>query len=268
MPLGRCLSNCCAVQRVPTPAPQVPALAATVAGLVGWYDASNYTAGTTTWTDLSGNNNHATISSSVTVQTDAAGFKFLRGSTSDKVNFPSAVHLQIAYTLFHVARYTPGASSSQKQRIFTNTNPNMQADWLSGYKQGSTGVSHKKPGPGWITPYPADIASSWMVASDTNTRFRAQGVQLGVAPSYSNVIHPICISCLETSLWDVAVVIVFDRALSTEEIITVEDYLASSYNVTLNRAQSELQHACMPRHQLCECDWVAKVCQHGGRCST
>jgi hypothetical protein len=208
----------------------------TFTNLVAWYDASSYTAGATTWNDRSSNNNHAIVSGSISVQTDPAGFKFMRGSPSSKITLPA--NLPTTYTVFHVARYAPVANAVKK-RILSSVLTTTAVNWVSGFHAGVSGVAYKLPGPGWVPSATNQVTSGWMLSSDQSTLYRAQGVQQGSTTPYTGSSFAIGVNVFDPSDFDVAAIIIYARAFSTSEMMEMEDFLADLYKLPLNRSSGE-----------------------------
>jgi hypothetical protein len=202
-----------------------------VSGFVGWYIADSWD-GATTWRDLSGNNNHATVSNSgVTRGTSVATqknvgiyFRTLRGTTAGTVLWPLNI-LPANYTLFHVARY-----NGTEQRIFTG----YDADWLSGFYNGLSGQAFHG---GWLTNNSTDFyADNWVLSTDQNSRYRGfSGVGSNESTGGGGTSARLAIntgnSPEETSDWEVAEVIVYPRTLSSGEYVTVENWLKAKYGM-------------------------------------
>lgn len=104
-------------------------------------------------------------------------------------------------------------------------------------------------------------------------RYRTQGLDRtlasveavrGTAP---RTAVPMCINCRGTtnqSDWAISVLLAYDRELSADEVMTVEDYLAREYAVTLGR---------LPRRPLapgtcaCACARCMCMCMRPALCS-
>jgi hypothetical protein len=202
-----------------------------VSGYVGWYIGDSWD-GATTWRDLSGNNNHATVSSTgITRGTSIAAtkntgiyFRSLRGTTSGTVTWPETI-LPSTYTLFHVARY-----NGTERRIFTGLSNN----WLSGFWGGLSGQAYHG---GWLTNNTTDYyADNWVISTDQNSRYRgfsggSSNESTGGGGTSARLAINTGTSSSETSDWEVAEVIVYPRTLSSGEYVTVENWLKGKYGM-------------------------------------
>ena len=200
---------------------------APIAGYVGWYTADSFSG--TTWTDLSGNGNNATVTRGApTVTTSSAGngstksFNTVQGTTNDGLQFPSAI-LPSTYTLFYVGRQT---SSSNRERVFDGIGNN----WLSGWHGGHTGVAYHGA---WLTDQNDHFGTNWIYGMDQNSYVRFNGgVYTGSGGGQSARLS---INSgdqgAEKSNWAIAEVIVYNRTLSSMEYMQVEKYLSSKYGI-------------------------------------
>jgi hypothetical protein len=105
-----------------------------------WSASSNsatYSAANFTWQDQTGYNRHAIGSASIST----LGLLRFSASSSSMV-WPSG-SIPAAFTLFAVARQTPGGTS---RRIFQATSLNFIFGWWNGYQ----GVFYFGDSPGWI----------------------------------------------------------------------------------------------------------------------
>jgi hypothetical protein len=126
------------LQPPPPPSPPPPAPYSSppvISGLVGYYTGESWTG--SQWSDLSGAENHVTtLGGTISTATYPSTSKlYVYGNTGATVTWPTAI-LPSTYTLFHVTRYY-GANN---RRILTAADGN-QANWLSGFWGGNTGVA-------------------------------------------------------------------------------------------------------------------------------
>lgn len=196
-----------------------------MSGLVGLYTGESWNG--TQWNDLSGSGNHATTtrgtinSTSVTLNS----LKALSGTTTDGITFPSTI-LPATYTLFHVAKYN-GAS---KGRIFNSTsNP---PNWLSGFHSSKAGVAYHNY---WLTDQVDIHGTNWVISTDQKTLYRSNFVARNNAntgtPNYPQLTINSGPFSGERSDWAVACVIVYNRELTSDEILQVESFLSMKYNI-------------------------------------
>lgn len=192
-------------------------------GLVGQYDGSTYTS--TQWTDLSGLGNHAVIGGSGLGSSTLNGQTVLTGTTSTTVLWPVGI-LPSTFTLFHVTRYAPIGS---KKRIIQGTSIN----WLNGFWNRATGVAYHN---GFITPSTATVPDDWVLSASTNTTYRAnrslKGSSGAGSPNYDRIAINTGLFSSEISDYLIAEVLVYNRTLSDQEVIDVENYLHYKYLYT------------------------------------
>jgi hypothetical protein len=198
-----------------------------ISGLVGWYDVSSVSG--STWTDKSGNGNHASIvggASVVSVSGKGATnlTSALAGTTSQGVNFPAAI-LPPTYTLFHVTSWQNNSSG----RIFQGTSQN----WLSGHWGGTNGCAYHQ---GWLTPQTNIHGTNWVISTDQNTLYRSNGITRGTSgagsPNYDRIsINGNGVYSGEFSPWYCVEVIVYNTNLSSTNYGTIETYLANKYGI-------------------------------------
>jgi hypothetical protein len=205
-----------------------------LAGLVGWYTGDSYNATDKVWYDISGNANHTNgsqgsptkVTFSGGVQNAYKSFSVVSGSTSDALVWPTAI-LPTTYTLFHVARYAGGTEA----RIFSGYTTN----WLSGFWSGNSGVAFHQ---GWITDQTDHFTTNWVLSTDQNSYYKGQSnASVYSATGGGGTSDRLSINAGnngEPSNWMVAEVIVFNRSLTTEEILYVETYLARKYGLPNN----------------------------------
>jgi len=196
-----------------------------VGGYIGWYTAASFSAGT--WTDLSGNGNHGTVSrGSVTVVSTtgngaSATFNVLQGGTGGGILFPVAI-LPSTFTLFHLTRY-----NGSQERIYNGTGNN----WLNGHWNGSSGVAHHD---GWVGGVGNIHGANWVLSASQNSLYRSNKVTRGTAGGGTSTRLGVNDgSALEVSDWQTAECIVYNTHLSSGDYIAVEDYLNSKYGLGL-----------------------------------
>lgn len=217
-------------------------------GLVGWYNANDWTG--STWIDSSNNGNNAitsrgTITKATTDYTSlgaAATFTSLSGTTSAGIQFPSQI-LPATFTLLHVTRYNfaigvTGGDAVGRGRILDGVTSN----WLDGFWNGGSGKSYHD---GWITPTDIDYHGNyWVASSSQNSRYRSKsknanngnwynftgggGTSKQLSVNYGNYTSG---SGGESSNWMIAEVIVYNRTLSDVELTTMESYLTTKYGI-------------------------------------
>jgi hypothetical protein len=202
-------------------------------GLVGHYVAESLAG--STWYDLSGSANHA--STSGTIKTNASGINgraYAYGGTSATVTFPAAI-LPATYTLFHICRY----NGINTKRILSSLS-SLNQNWLSGFHGSINGVIKNGVafhGVDWITQitnkFPLNM---WIMSTDQANLYRANKLNFttGTTNTGSAIQLGINLFGSELSDWACATVIVYNRALSSDEILSMEDWLASVYRAPIS----------------------------------
>jgi hypothetical protein len=200
-----------------------------VNGLVAKYTGESWNG--TTLQDETGSNNNTNASKGGAISTFTStinGLKYIYGGTTAGLQFPSTV-LPSTYTCISLSKYN-GAS---RQRILDGINNN----WLSGHWGGLTGCAYHE---GWIHyPNSTDYYSNtWVLSSDQNSLYRSNGIQRGTSGgsastrlsiNYGNFTGITYNS--EVSDWAVYCIFVYDRTLTTSEILLMENYINSRYSI-------------------------------------
>lgn len=203
-----------------------------ISGLVGWYRYDSRSG--TTWYDLSGNGNHATLSGTL-IDTEvvsgngassnqsALWFKWDGGTGYGTCLWPSNI-LPSTYTLFHVSRYRGVVNN----RILQG----YDANWLSGHWANNTPACYHNA---WLY-YPAlGTNNNWAYYTDQNNLFRRNGTTLATSgagsPSYARLSINTSVATSEWSDAAVAEVLVYNSNLSATDYGKVEDYLKSLYGL-------------------------------------
>ena len=205
-------------------------------GLFAWYDADSFSG--TTWFDRSGNGRNATVARGTVSRVSTTGngasrtFNTLQGGTGDGIQFPADV-LPSTFTLFHITRYR----GITNLRIFDGFSQN----WLNGFWSGLSGIAHHN---GWLTQTTnSHHYNNWMISSSQTGLYRANMVQRSfsiggdisdrLTINAGNYTSRVGAAGNETSAWECAEVIVYNRNLSEAEIIQVETYLDRRYGLGL-----------------------------------
>ena len=207
---------------VSPPATASNVLGSNINNLFAAYDGTTFSG--TTWSDdiNTYDTNNSTGSPAIS-SSQLNGYDILEGSTSDGLKWPSGI-LPSNYTLFHVTRYNGGT----ERRIFSASNTN----WLSGFHGGNAGVAYHNA---WITPQTDHHGTDWVISTDQRNLYRSNGVQRSTSNGSSEGDLTINMGTYsETSDWQCAEVIIFDRQLTQSEYEDVEEYLSKKYNIPLN----------------------------------
>ena len=180
------------------------------------------------WYDMLGSTNNATVVGTVTTQSNINGKKCILGGTSANITFPATI-LPSTYTLFHVTRY----NGPNQARIITSSDG---ANWLSGFHGSIAARTYHN---NWITntadPGFNPSGSNWILSTDQNSLYRANGANLTVAaggtPSYCRL--GVNTFGSEVSDWAVAYLAVYPTTLSATDINTIEASLSQIYDIPL-----------------------------------
>jgi hypothetical protein len=189
-------------------------------GMVAWYDGDSFE--NNMLKDKSSNKNDVTDITGQLVKTE----NYLSGTINTKITFPANV-LPKTFTFIHVARY----AGTHKRRIFDSVKDNT----LSGFWKGMSGVSHFIKS--WKTKHTNNINSNWLLSVDTNKFYRGNGVdytrqgfkQSGDGSQLS--VNKGTYAKSESSDFEIAEMIIYERILSVEEIETIEEELMEKYNI-------------------------------------
>jgi len=191
--------------------------------LLSVYDGDSWNG--SSWLDIYGSYHATTIRGTINnVSTTGNGasktFNALSGNTGAGLQFPTGI-LPATYTLFHVTR-TTGASA----RIVTGSNNN----WLSTHWGGRSGVAYHE---GWVTSSENYLhGNNWVYSTDQNYLLRTNGVSRGTgSPGASTNLSINHGTYAEYSDWACALVVVYNRTLSSSEYIEVENWIQSKYGV-------------------------------------
>lgn len=200
------------------------------AGAVFWADTSSFSG--STWVNILGSTGPAnvTVGSATVVANNGNGatsvFNAIQGSPSTRIEFPAQV-LPATYTLFHVTRY----NGPQNLRIYTANDAGK--NWLSGHWSGLSGVAYHE---GWLTQTSSSIhGGNWLISTDQNSLYRSNGVTRGTGGGGATANLGINTAQWsgETSNFQTAEVIVYNRTLNASEITLVESYLSSKYGIAI-----------------------------------
>lgn len=199
-----------------------------VTGLTSWYVASDFNSIAQEWPAYQSygstlSTGRGTIVASETTGNGATNvFDIISGNTSTGITIGA---LPSTFTLFHVTRYTGGGG-----RIMDGSGNN----WLSGTWGGNTGVAYHD---GWITQNSSSVhGSNWFISTDQNSLYRSNGVQRGTGgggTSTTLTINNGNYLSTESSSWEVAEIMIYNRTLSPAEYATVELELSEWYGIAI-----------------------------------
>ena len=176
------------------------------------------------------------------------GRAYLSGINTSVLTWPTSI-LPPTYTLFHIAKYNNAAANGARKRIFTGGS--VGSDWLSGFWQGHSGVAYHA---GWLTSQTDCCGTNWVLSTDQNSLYRANGVQTSwsvVSGSGSSqlAINSVAGAYVELSDWAVAAAVVFSRTLSAVEITMMENWLSLLYGLTATISTPDPPPGTAPRLQ-------------------
>ncbi len=193
-------------------------------GLLAYYTGESWSG--SKWFDLSGNSNHATSISGSISTGNINGYTYLAAdSTSSSIVFPAGILPSTSYTLFHLTRKPNGETS----RIFASQSATPAA-WLSGFNGTFSGVAYHG---NWITSTANQIGTGWILSTDQHNLYKCNKVnKTQGAPAASYALSPIGLNAYsEVGIWNSACVIVYNRILTSSEIINIENEIAGKYNL-------------------------------------
>ncbi len=188
-----------------------------VDGLVGYYDAESFISNI--WYDKSKLNNNVVFIKGKFQNNNT----YISGNKDSTILFPTQI-LPRQYTVFNISRY----SGKAKGKILSGFDNN----WFSGFNAGLSGVS------GRDTPITQTTLNAfddnWVFSTDVNNTYRANGNNYTI--KNVNPIYPTQLSInlndnpSDNSDFDIACIIVFNRVLFDNEILTIESWLNSKYS--------------------------------------
>ncbi|CAN2230032.1 Listeria/Bacterioides repeat [Candidatus Nanopelagicaceae bacterium] len=197
-------------------------------------EATNFNTNTMVWEDSSGNNRDVTsFRGAPVVTTNSAGngstqnITVVKGGTGVGVNLNNPQLTN--YTFCYVARYG-GAS---KYRVFDAYGEN----WLTGFYSGGTNLAYHSGT--WTAATGALTTTNWVYACDSPNDYVGNVGSRAVAASTVNYLPAnITINNFggtgrssETSDWEVAEVIIYDRILTNSQINEVNGYFVNKYGL-------------------------------------
>ena len=213
-----------------------------VNGFKVWLDGESWDG--VTWKDKSINTNHPTIHGTVSKGTGVVGNNkaaYLYGGTSSGVTLQSGWPGGKDYTFFHVTKY----NGNQKRRIWTGTTEN----WLSGHWNGKRGMFYQN---GWTSQNSTSVGDtlSWGIFTDRQSGGNAGSPPVTIRVDGTDVTRtdvtrthyhysPASVAInhghwgKEKSDWAAAMVLVYDRCLSDDEVVAVENWIRTKYHIPL-----------------------------------
>ena len=151
----------------------------------------------------------------------------IEGTSGTRIYFPKEI-LPKGYTLFTIAKY----NGPTRGKIFTTAN----TLWFSGFFGGQAGVTHHGS---WITNNTSVDSNNWTLSADQKALYRANKRDYTETNLPTDLIENPVLAINPTSQFsnpsDFALkcVIVYNKELSTNDIIKVETWMSSTYGLGL-----------------------------------
>lgn len=225
----------------PSPSPPPPRPPTSGFGSIdAWYKEGDFDIGSgMSWTDSTGNGNHATLTGSGFSETHASGngavnsVRALRGTTSSVVNF---LTLDTSFTICSLTRYSGINSNANRARILTGTGCcHVYHGQKSGRSNGWAYYTGDEVRDGWGTCGTGGCASDenpWLVLCGATHRTRpllANGVDVGsgtwTAGSYITTNLTINGYSAEKSDFEVVEVMVWTNLATAAQMQAASDYM-------------------------------------------
>jgi len=214
----------------------------------GWIDSSGTQATSTNITTSSASSMSVTTRGTTDGAYSTESSKTLlvaKGGTGDKATL---IDLPTNYTLFHVTRYVSGGTN---RRIMSTSS--TSSNWISGHYNGTFKCAHHQA---WLTGSGCSSTNvyKWLLSTDQLRYYRADGVDATLNPDDGSYLASQTIYSGfgvnndyngQTSNWEMADLLVFNKRLSAQEIYQVELYLSRIYglSITTPPANSETDTA-------------------------
>jgi hypothetical protein len=214
----------------------------------GWIDSSGTQATSTNITTTSASSMSVTTRGPTDGVYSTESSKTLlvaKGGTGDKATL---VDLPTNYTMFHVTRYVSGGTN---RRIMSTSSTN--SNWISGHYNGTFKCAHHQA---WLTGGGCSSTNvyKWLLSTDQLRYYRADGVDVTLNPDDGSYLASQTIYSGfgvnndyngQTSNWEMADLLIFNKRLSAQEIYQVELYLSRVYglSITTPPANSETDTA-------------------------
>jgi uncharacterized repeat protein (TIGR02059 family) len=227
-----------------------------VSGLSARFNASNFNTtlngGLGTWADTSGSGYHiastnitGTAMTMGTSGSNANGssksFNVVNGVPTSRMTMMSTANMTGKYTLITVARY----SGASRTRIFQG----LTGNYLHGFWQNGIGIFHND---GWRTgtSSPSDLSTNtnWLMSSECTydaspaansctSSYSAQGMQRSTSMNTVTTAYGLAVNAgahqAESSDFQIADVLVFNRVLTIPQVNDIEKYLSDKYGINI-----------------------------------
>lgn len=200
-----------------------------VSGLIGKYTGESWNGSTLVDETGSGNNTNVNRGGAISTNTSANnGLKYISGGTGAGLQFPTGI-LPSTYTAIFITRYT----GTSRGRIMDGVN----ANWLSGHWGGVTGAAYHE---GWVHSPASDYyVNTWVLSTDQVNLYRSnqreRGTSGGTASTRLSLHYGFHtgVTYNENSQWAFYCLFVYNRNLSTSEILQMEEYLRNRYQTLI-----------------------------------
>jgi len=216
-------------------------------GLYMRLEGKNYDEKTKTWYDSGGAGRHIppssitgtpylSIQGSNTNGSSKRSFQVLKGTTAEIINFGNPRLEQ--YTFFYIARY----GGTTKQRIFTaagSAGGYPSPEWHTGFwgsttSSGYSGYAQHGVFLNGAQPSSSIYSTDFFIGCDCSNSLRTNGIERGTTNGTVTYLPNIIVNgvSLEKSDFEIADIIIYNRYLSLDERIQMENYLASIYGIS------------------------------------
>ena len=205
-----------------------------------WYPGGSII-DTVTWPDASGNGYTGIIvdSTGLDISIEINFQRIVTGNTSTRITFPCQLN-STDHTVFVLSRYNPTINDLQVTQRILHTH-SSDANAFFGHHSQKSGVAFEG---GWITDSIDTFGNSWVISSQQPNYYRGNKQDLTTNPGNTGVALTNGIDLMinqwgpadgsrfeETSDFQLAELIVFNELLSITEIICIENFLDSKYNL-------------------------------------
>ena len=206
-------------------------------GLIGWFDGNSWDNVNNVWLDKSNKSNNIQnsndIAQTVNYGNGSEDCSYIYGDSNSSLLLKQTAWPGVdkPYTFFHVTRYT----GNTRGRIWNGNS----SDWTSGFMKNSVSYYHggflnsSDGNPSKDNKY---FGNDWVLSTDQNKYVRVYkdlneyNGSPGTSPS-SISINTGFIN--EPSDWACAEIIIYNKKLSLDDILLVEDYLINKYNLNI-----------------------------------
>jgi hypothetical protein len=193
-----------------------------VEGLTGHYTAESYSTSQKLWKDVTDNVNDARVAGNMMVSDDGV---YVYGGEAEKFTLPDDL-FDRQYTIFAISKY----NGDSKRRIFTSS----EGGWFMGHNAGKSGVAYHD---NWITEDKDHFGDDWVLSVDQRNLYRANGRRYsgyGLDESFPKDVG-VNIANGQESDYAIAEIMVYDRELTGDEILKIEQALMKKYSISEKR---------------------------------